>query len=302
MLPLIPVMIGVGAMLLLAISGKKKEPGAEPSPAPTGPYYPPPPVPGMPPPTVVVEPPEPEPEPEPAAPPAAPTPGAWVPPPYGEISPPGLAVPIPVKDLPEEPPSTVEPAEPEPEPVAPPPSLSIPLPGGGTLPLPIAPPAIPPPPPPSPGKPAPLPAEELKSDPDGTIHLARLMIAAESSPGWKAVSDTVKIWQTKKRLTPDGKFGLGGALVMADEVGILPLIRYFAKGTPTKTSGVDKARAAYMAKADALEREGKKEHADALRMSASYEEGQGWPPNPPPVPEAARVAQLAALDSMLGGG
>ncbi len=174
--------------------------------------------------------------------------------------------------------------------------------------------ALPPlPPEPSPAPPAqqpkdtgdvpPLAKEETSeaADPNGTIGVARAMIDVESQPGWKsALQPLIANWQKKVHLTSDGEFGPKSALKMGEEVGVLPLVRYWPKGSPTQTAAVRSYQTQLYALADKLEAEGKKEHAIAIRASAEHETGQSWPKNPKPVlsPDG-QPSRVEMIDKML---
>lgn len=149
----------------------------------------------------------------------------------------------------------------------------------------------------------PLHTEEIKvdQDPNGTIALAKSMINAEAASGWKtALQPEIMLWQGKKGLKVDGKFGPGSALVMASEVGVLPLIRYFPTGSPTKDAAVKSYRDQVNAMAAGVDSSNPM-HAVALRSSAVYEQGQGWVQKPAAIPAANRLAQATALESALKG-
>lgn len=173
-------------------------------------------------------------------------------------------------DLPEEQPRYVPPPE-----LAPSPPLAK------EIPTEERPPEVPPP----------LADEEIKApaDPIGTIALARTMITREATTGWKsALQPEIKAWQTRAGLVADGKFGPKSALKMADEVGTLPRIRYWPKGSPSKDIAVKRYRRDVFTKAENLDEMGKREHAAALRVSAETETGQGWPRTPAAEPVSVR--------------
>lgn len=152
----------------------------------------------------------------------------------------------------------------------------------------------------------PLVAEETKpqNDPNGTIRLARLLLDEQAAKGWKYVSDSVRDWQKKVGLTTDGKFGPGSALRMAEEVAILPWIRYWPTGSASKASALSSYRSRL--KAYALQIQPKRpEHAAALIVAANKETAQGWPTAPSVAPgsepTAAQVADaINELKSMRG--
>jgi hypothetical protein len=149
-----------------------------------------------------------------------------------------------------------------------------------------------------PAKPPPLAEEETKpiADPIGTIKLARKMIAAETRSNWKtALKPEITSWQSRAGLTADGLFGPKSALRMGEEVGILPRVRYWSKTGGTKQQQVDRYRADLNALADRFESDPKmRAHANALRISASAETGQGYPASTQANPTATKEADAAA--------
>lgn len=149
---------------------------------------------------------------------------------------------------------------------------------------------------------APPPAiaeEETKppADPIGTIRLARNLIAQEEKSNWKtALQPEVQSWQARAELVTDGKFGPNSAVRMGEEVGILPKIRYWSATGGTKETQLAKYRSRLHALADSLEAKDPKlrAHANALRISASSETGQGYPSAPAKIPDSTKNAELAS--------
>jgi len=152
-------------------------------------------------------------------------------------------------------------------------------------------------------------SSEAAADPDGTVALARVLLDEQMRPNWKYVSQAVKDWQSRKGLKADGKFGVGSALIMAKDVGVLPWIRYFGSGIGdgSKKAAVNDYRGRLKALALSIARAGNKPHAAALMASADAEEGLGWPAKTPsasppkPLTDAEIATQLAAIDRQLGG-
>ena len=194
-------------------------------------------------------------------------------------------------------PVVVPPPQPvTPPPVAPPAAPPVVVTPPVAPPVVVAPPAAPPvvvtPPVAPPVSPPPETAPEV--DPIGTIALARKMISVEDEANWKTkLQPEIRVWQAKAGLTVDGKFGKKGAYRMAEEVGVLPRVRYWSKGD-LLPSCVTAYRTKLLEIADQLERAGKREHAAALRVSAANETGQGYPSKPPAVPTQQRIDE--ALD------
>ncbi|MFA5739387.1 MAG: hypothetical protein WC902_11435, partial [Bacteroidales bacterium] len=104
----------------------------------------------------------------------------------------------------------------------------------------------------------PIAAEETSEDldPQGTVFLARILLAREGSSGWKeALQSEVKAWQSRVGLTADGKFGPGSAERMAREVGVLPLVRFWPLGEWRREVAVDNYRARIERVAQSVEAE-----------------------------------------------
>jgi hypothetical protein len=81
-------------------------------------------------------------------------------------------------------------------------------------------------------------AEELKGEvqapadsrPAASLALARLLLDAERVSGWKtAHAEQVRSWQAGQGLTADARFGPASALLLASQVGVAPIVRYWPK-------------------------------------------------------------------------
>jgi hypothetical protein len=119
-----------------------------------------------------------------------------------------------------------------------------------------------------------------EADPNGTIALARALLAEEQTPDWRTESAAVAAWESKMDLGSSGKFGVDDAQQMANEVAVLPIIRFWSKGGATLKQQLSEYRKFLYLFADSYRLEGKPEHAAALIASAEREQGQGWPSDP----------------------
>lgn len=147
--------------------------------------------------------------------------------------------------------------------------------------------------------PPPLATEETRPelDPNGTIALARAMLDRETQPNWEpALKPQIAAWQSKMGLVGDGSYGPKSALVMANEVGVLPFVRAWPKGSDKRTV-LQRYRDDLSTKAATLASKGATEHAKALQASAASEDARTFlaGSNPPPVSGQERLNQLAAL-------
>jgi hypothetical protein len=154
----------------------------------------------------------------------------------------------------------------------------------------------------TPQAPTPIQTHETEpvQDPHGTVALAKAMIDAEGQSGWKsALQDRIRTWQSMVGLSADGKFGPNAAYKMAEEVGILPIVRYWTKATQLKADLQAYRDRLYTMAANADNHN--PALAAALRSSAGYEQGQTYGvTNPKPIDSSARYAQATALKSAMG--
>ncbi len=189
--------------------------------------------------------------------------------------------------------------------VIPPAGTPIPLPGGGSVPVPSIPgvntggaqplptlptlpfpaqqpaaqlpqtpvlPTVPGPPPPISAPPA-SPAEVTTSAPADTVALVTKMLAQEANPHWRIIPEPLLIaWQKARGLTADGDFGMGTALKLAQEIGTIPIIRGWPKGSTPH----DGKLANYQASLQQIANAAPEPRASQLRASAAREAGQGY--------------------------
>lgn len=139
--------------------------------------------------------------------------------------------------------------------------------------------------------------EESKLDANGTVELAARLINAESASGWKtALAADVKSWQGRVGLTADGKFGVKSAMKMAEDVGVLPLIRYYPATSSSQAQAVKAYRDQLYTFAANVEQKNPA-HALAIQNSAAYETGQGFVTSPKAIPATLRAAQAKVLNA-----
>jgi hypothetical protein len=146
----------------------------------------------------------------------------------------------------------------------------------------------------------PLQTAETHPDIDtyGTIALAKLLIDREATANWKSANQAeVLAWQKRVGLTADGKFGEKGELRMAQEVGVLPLIRYWPANTLQGTE-VPKYATQLRAYAASIQA-ANPAHAAALSNAAAFEVGQSYAANPAPIPISLRQGQADLLSQIL---
>lgn len=143
----------------------------------------------------------------------------------------------------------------------------------------------------------PLAAAETspEMDPDGTVALARLMLARESMPNWKAdrMGGDIKEWQQGVGAKPDGMFGIKSAARMAEEVGILPMVRYWPKSTNSKKAAEKLYDSAIAVVIDKLKTDlpDSEAHIAALTASMNREKAVSYGTKNPPAQNTIAFAQ-----------
>jgi len=202
-----------------------------------------------PPPLVVVAPGDSAPPPAPPAPPVV-----VLPPPSGGGGP---TVPVVLPAPPAEGPPPFVPPLPSPPPPAPPVVVTpAPAPPGDSKP--VTPPA------PAAQAPAVVPAD--------TAALVAALLRAEASAGWKKIDPAVMAWQKSRGLVQDGKFGPKSAIVVASEIGTVPIVRYWPQGSYKEGPWLNQYRSALLE----LAAKATEPRASQLRHSAEREQGQGF--------------------------
>lgn len=114
---------------------------------------------------------------------------------------------------------------------------------------------------------------QVTSAPADTIATVTAMLAQEAGPKWrKAPEPTLVTWQKNRGRATDGNFGTGDALVMAREIGTLPIIRGWPKGSfPTGHWLED-----YRTNLRQLAQDAPEPRKSQLMAAAEREQGQGW--------------------------
>jgi hypothetical protein len=125
------------------------------------------------------------------------------------------------------------------------------------------------------------------------------LIDREASANWKAaLQPEIKAWQGRVGLLTDGKFGETGALRMAQQVGVMPVIRYWPASSQKGTE-VPKYQQKLRAYADTV-RATNPAHATALSNAAAFEVGFSYgSDNPAPIPVSLRQGQADLLAQVL---
>lgn len=201
----------------------------------------------------------------PIAPPFVPPPLQNAPPPPSAAPAPGLPFPPPGPPpvtLPPLPPPSLEPGIPD--------IISLPPQRGTPIPIPIAVPA--------PRLPAPVrpqPQEPPQPDvPDDTAELASIMLEREGGR-WKVEEPLLADWLDARGEPRSTKFGPGSAKLMAEEIGTLPIIRFWPSASGTNPS---RALEEYRGALRAIARTKPEPHRSQLIASAEREEGQSFGP------------------------
>lgn len=171
---------------------------------------------------------------------------------------------------------------------------SVPIPGfgpGGILPPLVATlPPLPGPPPPAPAA-APASAQAPATPPPppaivqaatqptqvsaDTASMVAALLAAETRAGWNATDPTVGVWQKNRPpLVVDSKFGPKTALTVANELGTIPIIRFWPLGT-AKNTLLSNYKMALLTLADQVQNIDPARAAQ-LRLSAAREQAQAF--------------------------
>ena len=113
------------------------------------------------------------------------------------------------------------------------------------------------------------------------------MLAEEGTSKWKKVDPMVMAWQSTRGLVSDGKYGPGTAKRMAEEIGTLPLVRYWPRGSLPQT-----ALAPYKAELIKIAMTAEEPRKSQLMASAEREQGQGFGTAPKPVSQVVVLEEV----------
>lgn len=126
---------------------------------------------------------------------------------------------------------------------------------------------------PTPAEPPASTAEQPSTIPSDTLAVLTSMLAEEHSPHWRIIPEpSLKPWQSARGLTADGDFGTGTALRMAQEVGTLPIIRGWPRGSNPQSGLIQK----YQAALRQIAATAPEPRRSQLLAAAAREQGQGY--------------------------
>jgi hypothetical protein len=74
-------------------------------------------------------------------------------------------------------------------------------------------------------------AEAATMAPPDTVQVVTTMLDQELKPHWRIAAPGLADWQRSRGLTADGNFGPGTALALAKELGTIPIVRTWPKGS-----------------------------------------------------------------------
>lgn len=164
---------------------------------------------------------------------------------------------------------------PAPGPVTPSPTPA-PSPAPAPAPAPSPAPAPTPAPTPAPA-PSPAPAEQPTALHSDTAEVLRIMLAQEHSGDWKQKVPVLAPWQAERGLTADQEFGTKSGIAMAHETGLIPIVRFWPKGSYREGHWLSDYRNALAAIAATAE----EPRRSQLHQAIAREQGQGWAPIKP---------------------
>lgn len=115
-------------------------------------------------------------------------------------------------------------------------------------------------------------AEKPTQLPADTADLLRIMLADEKSANWKRRVPELAPWQAARGLKPDQEFGTKSALQMATETGLIPIVRFWPKGSFLEGKWLTDYRRALRT----LAMQAEEPRAAQLVAAADRELGQGF--------------------------
>lgn len=117
------------------------------------------------------------------------------------------------------------------------------------------------------------PAEQATNPPPpDTMQLVTTMLDQEHVPHWRIASPGLAEWQAARRLTADGAFGPGTALALAKEIGTVPIVRAWPKGSFLGSAHLP----AYQKALRDLAATASEPQRSQLLAAATREQGQGF--------------------------
>jgi peptidoglycan hydrolase-like protein with peptidoglycan-binding domain len=114
-------------------------------------------------------------------------------------------------------------------------------------------------------------AEQPSTVSEETAELVNELLMAERTKGWNRVEPTVKAWQKSRGLVVDGKFGPKSALMVAEEFGTIPIIRFWPKGSQKAPALLD-----YRTKLIELSNQASGPRKAQLKVSSQREQAQSF--------------------------
>lgn len=111
---------------------------------------------------------------------------------------------------------------------------------------------------------------------DDTAALLAVMLGRENTTDWKRKEPLLGVWQKSRGLVADKKFGPGSAAKLAEETGLLPIVRFWPRGAIREAGAVEDYQGVLLAMAASAE----EPRAAQLVAAANRESGQGFGRHP----------------------
>lgn len=111
-----------------------------------------------------------------------------------------------------------------------------------------------------------------------TERMLRVLLAKEATPNWKAKEPAVEAWQRKRNLKPDKMFGPQSAKKLAEETGLLPIVRFWPR-----TAQKHKAVPEFQSELILIASKAPEPRKSQLGIAAQREQGQGFGSPPQPI-------------------